>query len=141
MGVFNFLKILSSFFLLLDRNQLILYIDLITINLLRICRFFMIFQIHRKSYFFISDFYVFFVCLFVFPSPHSSWLGPSVHIGQGCCRLANSVIQIFHSLFQKESFQHFIIKSDVCYKLVDLLYQANEFSSIPTLLSDFCLFE
>lgn len=43
MGVFNFLKILSSFFLLLDRNQLILYIDLITINLLRICRFFMIF--------------------------------------------------------------------------------------------------
>lgn len=72
MGVFNFLKILSSFFLLLDRNQLILYIDLITINLLRICRFFMIFQIHRKSYFFISDFYVFFVCLFVFPSPHSS---------------------------------------------------------------------
>ena len=46
---------------------------------------------------------------------------------------AIKVIQIFHSLFQKESFQHFIIKLDFCYRLVvDLLYQANEFYSYST---------
>ena len=44
---------------------------------------------------------------------------------------AIKVIQIFHSLFQKESFQHFIIKLDF-YRLVDLLCQANEFYSYFT---------